>query len=28
VAVYLLGLWALGGIDATQRRLLVQFMRP
>jgi O-antigen/teichoic acid export membrane protein len=27
-AVYMVGLWALGGIDATQRRLLVQFIRP
>jgi O-antigen/teichoic acid export membrane protein len=27
-AVYLLALWALGGVDATQRRLLLQFVRP
>lgn len=27
-AVYGLALWALGGVDATQRRLLVQFVRP
>jgi O-antigen/teichoic acid export membrane protein len=27
-AVYVLALWSLGGIDATQRRLLVQFVRP
>jgi O-antigen/teichoic acid export membrane protein len=27
-AVYLLALWSLGGIDATQRRLLLQFVRP
>jgi O-antigen/teichoic acid export membrane protein len=27
-AVYLTALWALGGIDATQRRLLLQFVRP
>jgi O-antigen/teichoic acid export membrane protein len=27
-AVYLLALWSLGGIDAQQRRLLVQFVRP
>jgi O-antigen/teichoic acid export membrane protein len=27
-AVYLLALWSLGGIDAAQRRLLLQFVRP
>jgi O-antigen/teichoic acid export membrane protein len=27
-AVYLLALWSIGGVDATQRRLLVQFVRP
>jgi O-antigen/teichoic acid export membrane protein len=27
-AVYLLALWSLGGIDANQRRLLLQFVRP
>ncbi len=27
-AVYLLALWSLGGIDAQQRRLIVQFVRP
>jgi O-antigen/teichoic acid export membrane protein len=27
-AVYLLALWSLGGIDANQRRLLQQFVRP
>jgi O-antigen/teichoic acid export membrane protein len=27
-AVYTLALWALGGIDSTQRRLLSQFVRP
>jgi O-antigen/teichoic acid export membrane protein len=27
-AIYLLALWALGGIDASQRRLLLQFVRP
>ena len=27
-AVYTLALWSLGGIDATQRRVLMQFVRP
>jgi O-antigen/teichoic acid export membrane protein len=27
-AVYLLALWSLGGIDAQQRRLIVEFVRP
>ncbi|MBV9134756.1 MAG: flippase [Chloroflexi bacterium] len=27
-AIYAAGLWALGGIDASQRRLLLQFVRP
>jgi O-antigen/teichoic acid export membrane protein len=27
-AIYVLALWSLGGIDAQQRRLLVQFVRP
>jgi hypothetical protein len=27
-AIYGLALWSLGGIDAQQRRLLLQFVRP
>jgi O-antigen/teichoic acid export membrane protein len=27
-AVYAVGLWALGGIDSSERRLLLQFVRP